>query len=345
VKFNRGVTGAAATARACYQKVDANGNVLWNGGQAIVIAPPTNGYYATDLVASDNGSVIATFYTNGSFTVSRRIHMQKLDGATGAPLWNGGTPMVIQLTSTIQIGNFPQVISDGANGAIVTWYETASPLQCFVQRIDSSGNILFPAGGATATNGAIAGQQRTEPHATFDPATQTTYIAYRETNSSQGATGIALQAFDATGTRLFGDAGLLIVPIGETGHTSSFPRVSLTPGGIIATWFESTGPVTQDVRAAKLDLESQTLAWPNPIAVNNTFASKGRLDVVNFPSGPIVATYIDAGDTITVSRINDDGTIGNPAPTCGTADFDNDGDSGTDADIEAFFRVLAGGNC
>jgi hypothetical protein len=26
-----------------------------------------------------------------------------------------------------------------------------------------------------------------------------------------------------------------------------------------------------------------------------------------------------------------------------TADFNNDGDSGTDADIEAFFRVLAGG--
>ncbi len=32
------------------------------------------------------------------------------------------------------------------------------------------------------------------------------------------------------------------------------------------------------------------------------------------------------------------------APTCGTADFDGDGDVGTDADIEAFFACL-GGNC
>jgi hypothetical protein len=31
--------------------------------------------------------------------------------------------------------------------------------------------------------------------------------------------------------------------------------------------------------------------------------------------------------------------------TCGTADFDGDGDTGTDADIEAFFRVLGGGSC
>ena len=36
---------------------------------------------------------------------------------------------------------------------------------------------------------------------------------------------------------------------------------------------------------------------------------------------------------------------GNCCPTCDSADFNGDGDSGTDADIEAFFRVLAGGPC
>jgi hypothetical protein len=38
---------------------------------------------------------------------------------------------------------------------------------------------------------------------------------------------------------------------------------------------------------------------------------------------------------------------GNCCATCfpGGADFNGDGDTGTDADIEAFFRVLAGGNC
>jgi hypothetical protein len=33
------------------------------------------------------------------------------------------------------------------------------------------------------------------------------------------------------------------------------------------------------------------------------------------------------------------------APCVGDADFNGDGDVGTDADIEAFFRVLAGGTC
>jgi probable HAF family extracellular repeat protein len=34
-----------------------------------------------------------------------------------------------------------------------------------------------------------------------------------------------------------------------------------------------------------------------------------------------------------------------PPPCTGTADFNGDGDVGTDADIEAFFRVLGGGTC
>jgi hypothetical protein len=36
---------------------------------------------------------------------------------------------------------------------------------------------------------------------------------------------------------------------------------------------------------------------------------------------------------------------GNCCPTCGSADFNGDGDLGTDADIESFFRVLSGGSC
>jgi hypothetical protein len=38
------------------------------------------------------------------------------------------------------------------------------------------------------------------------------------------------------------------------------------------------------------------------------------------------------------------GTVCGGGPSCGSADFDCDGDTATDADIEAFFRCLAG-NC
>jgi hypothetical protein len=36
---------------------------------------------------------------------------------------------------------------------------------------------------------------------------------------------------------------------------------------------------------------------------------------------------------------------GNCCPTCCSVDFNGDGDFGTDGDIESFFRVLAGQPC
>ncbi len=59
----------------------------------------------------------------------------------------------------------------------------------------------------------------------------------------------------------------------------------------------------------------------------------------------------DAGAAFDCDITDALGTIRtNPAglsvtPRCGVSDFDGDGDVGTDADIEAFFRVLAGGHC
>jgi len=349
VGFSRGSTTSTATSRACYQKVSASGTLLWNGGQAVVIAPAANGYSAMEIVAGDNGDAIAFFFTSGSFSVSRRIHAQKLDGATGAQLWNGGSPVIVQLASTLQIGNFPQVLSDGSGGALVTWYETSSPLQCLVQHLNSSGASLFPAGGATATNGAIAGQQRVSPHVAYDAVTQTTYMAFSETNTSQGASGLGVQAFDAAGNRLWGDAGQVIVPVGVTSHQCTFARASLTSGGFIATWFESDNAgVASVVRSAKLNAADGTTAWASPITtVNSSQAAKSRLDVVAASAGgPTIATYGDGGVTnVIASRINDDGTIGPAAPTCGTSDFNGDSDFGTDADIEAFFACLAGNCC
>jgi hypothetical protein len=75
----------------------------------------------------------------------------------------------------------------------------------------------------------------------------------------------------------------------------------------------------------------------------------------------IVASDIRCQQTCGSADFNCDGDIGTdadietffaclggacpPPPCTGSADFNGDGDLGTDADIEAFFRVLAGGAC
>jgi hypothetical protein len=64
-------------------------------------------------------------------------------------------------------------------------------------------------------------------------------------------------------------------------------------------------------------------------------------------AGACSADFDHDGDTATDADIEAffRCLAGNCCVTCDTADFNNDGDTATDADIEAFFRVLAGGPC
>jgi len=65
------------------------------------------------------------------------------------------------------------------------------------------------------------------------------------------------------------------------------------------------------------------------------------------PFIPCIADFNNDGDSATDVDIEAFFACiaGACCPTCGSADFNQDGEAGTDADIEAFFRVLAGGDC
>jgi hypothetical protein len=93
--------------------------------------------------------------------------------------------------------------------------------------------------------------------------------------------------------------------------------------------------------------------WPRiVITVSNQAATPACYDTV---------IHIDASPLLVhcSADFDNDGAVGTDADieaffaclagsccaTCGDADFNNDGDVGTDADIESFFRVLAGGPC
>ncbi|HYE61149.1 MAG TPA: hypothetical protein VD997_04065 [Phycisphaerales bacterium] len=74
--------------------------------------------------------------------------------------------------------------------------------------------------------------------------------------------------------------------------------------------------------------------------------------VLNFDEEPLpplcgTADFNGDGDTGTDQDIEAFFAClgGTCCPLCGTADFNFDGDTGTDQDIEAFFRVLGGGSC
>jgi hypothetical protein len=78
-------------------------------------------------------------------------------------------------------------------------------------------------------------------------------------------------------------------------------------------------------------------------SANSITSSSAQLTV----AGCCTADFNHDGDSATDLDIEDFFACiaGNCCATCCSADFNGDGDSATDADIESFFRVLAGGAC
>jgi uncharacterized membrane protein len=88
-----------------------------------------------------------------------------------------------------------------------------------------------------------------------------------------------------------------------------------------------------------------------------TIAGLGQIGIA--PGDYMTASFVAFLGDCQTADFNGDGDVGTDADiedffaclagnccaACGSADFNGDGDVGTDGDIESFFRVLAGGSC
>jgi hypothetical protein len=80
---------------------------------------------------------------------------------------------------------------------------------------------------------------------------------------------------------------------------------------------------------------------PKPSFASATFTRGGSAAF-----GTVAYWMGEGGVTLDEVRIGTNwGSVLPTPPTCGTADFNNDGDTGTDQDIDAFFACLAGSCC
>jgi hypothetical protein len=87
---------------------------------------------------------------------------------------------------------------------------------------------------------------------------------------------------------------------------------------------------------------SDTLTIANGGGRDHVTTAQLSVSGVEFDSVHIYATF---GSQYSAPRLLIDNLTFGAAPACGSADFDGDGDVGTDADIEAFFACLAGSCC
>jgi hypothetical protein len=157
-------------------------------------------------------------------------------------------------------------------------------------------------------------------------------------------------------------------------HITDQPQSQIVPLGATAVFQITGGPSTQarwyrslDAFSAAYPVTDGETPWGSVIS-----GSTGQVLTIQNVAEQDAMQYVcdlwGCGDAISnavrlrvfcARDFNHDGDVGTDAdidsffrclagdccPTCDSADFNGDGDFGTDQDIEAFFRVLAGGPC
>ncbi|MFT7677879.1 MAG: hypothetical protein ACI8QC_001865 [Planctomycetota bacterium] len=294
------------------QKLDAAGTPQWGAG--ITQVAPVGTYSASDLHDSGTGVILAIVHGTGGFTAPKHLVTQKFNSA-GAAQW-GANPINVFDVGSLQFGNFPTFITDGAGGAVYSWYSTAGSLQCYAQRILANGTEAFTHNGvALSTNGQ---RVRTDPTASFDTASGETTLFFREMNGSQSMRGLYGQKLDASGNRLWTNNGTQVVALG--GGELSQVRTAASGGGAFVTWNAAPSFNTDQLFGAHLDA-SGNIDIP-AFDVASTQSGKSRPAIATNSAGQVVLAWGDKrsdGGDIYAQSINPDGSLGALGSGVGTA--------------------------
>ncbi|HSD62918.1 MAG TPA: T9SS type A sorting domain-containing protein [Ignavibacteriaceae bacterium] len=245
------------------QKLSDDGQKLW-GSVPIVIQGGTDNFSFPIPVKSDAGTAILV-YTVWPNMYNTKIRAQKLD-VDGQLLW-GSTGISIMDNGAMGFYQVPFVSPDGNNGAFVAWYDgrvSAMMSSSFVQRISSEGNLYFPADGSEGSTNAS--DNKFYPQIAFNSSTQETFMFWIETDYDQIQNGIYGQKFSSTGNRLWGDNGMVFVPLSAPNTISLSDIVSFMGDNKAYVFYlnSSAGGTNSDLRGFACDADGN-FVWPGDI--------------------------------------------------------------------------------
>ncbi len=222
------------------QRVDASGMVQWVPNGAC-IAWTAYAQFHPQLCSDGAGGAIITWEDN-RLLAHKSIWAVRLD-ASGWLVW-GFMPSQRLIC---EMGALPQICSDGAGGAIITYQSAPYNSDIYAQRIDASGAVRWGAGG-TAICTASDEQQR--PQLCSDGAGGA-IITWGDSRS--GAFDIYAQRIDANGITNWTANGTAVC---TAGNNQENPQLcSDGAGGAIIVWPDYRSGLG-DIYAQRVDASS-----------------------------------------------------------------------------------------
>ena len=237
------------------QRLNASGAPQWTAN-GVPLCTVANGQYLPTIVSDGSGGAIITWQDDRSG--SSDVYAQRVNAA-GVQLW-GANGAPLSTAAGNQQG--PTIASDGAGGAIVSWYDSryGSDYDIYAQRISAGGVPQWTANG-TALCTAVYNQVYPAIIADGAGGAIVTWHDYRGAQSFD----VYAQRVTATGAVLWTWDG---VAVSTAVSDQAYPTiVSDGTGGAIITWQDYRSGTANDIYAQRIERYGY-LGNPEPTIVS-----------------------------------------------------------------------------
>jgi hypothetical protein len=222
------------------QRVNSGGAVQWTA-DGVAITSAANNQYSYSMATDGAGGAIITWYDYRSGT-NYDIYAQRVNAA-GAVQW---TANGVAISTALNDQLLPEIVSDGAGGAIITWDDSRSgtDIDIYAQRVNQAGSTLWTENGVAIS--AMSNDQR-YPQLVGDGAGGA--IITWEDKRYNPYSDIYAQRINAAGAAQWAASGR---PVATGNYTKQLPVVAGDgAGGAIIAWDDFRGYV--DIFAQKVD--------------------------------------------------------------------------------------------
>ncbi len=243
----------------------AVGGVRWAANGVGIRTVSSNNANEPQITSDGAGGAIITWYDARAAVGHAGVYAQRVDAA-GNRLWTADGVGVCTESSSIYAA-FPQIVTDGAGGAIITWQDyRAGHNDIYAQRVNASGSVVWAAGGVGIRTAAAADAGR--PQIVSD-GSGGAIITWEDQRAGGGYIDIYAQRVDAAGNPLW-------TPDGEGIRYSSLsaathPQITSDGfAGAIITWQDSRDGL-YDIYAQRVDYLGYRLWTADGVGIRTSF--------------------------------------------------------------------------
>ncbi len=292
------------------QRISSSGALQWTG-KGVQVDTTAASIQSTPALASDGDGGVVLVWRRLSDKGNMEVYAQRIN-AGGAVQWQkNGVPIDMTVTDLGQDKFNPVIISDGAEGAIISWAsfrETTNPPseRIYAQRVTAAGSVLWAANGIPVCPAPAAIYAQASPAMIADGAGGA-IVAWQDGRIDPGAD--FAQRIDANGAIQWGSGA----PIDTVHYESKWAPflVSDGAGGAVVAWMRTKngGAGAADPYAQRIS-GSGTQQWTaNGVLLDTSTAGDFLSNIVSDGSGGAIVAWAQNLSAIRAQHIDLSGTV------------------------------------